>query len=238
MSETALATLDTLPDVSKYGPNDANQDQFTKGLVFLPRIEFKSDQATIVKKRQFPANHYMLTVNKDTKIDLGETFTAIPLAYRYKALDFREKGRVKQSYDPNSAEFLAIRAEADKKRAPGEMSGCMYGAEFLLAVKLPDGTVALATLLCSSTSLKATAKKLFGLVRKFITFGSKLIDGKYTYTAPEVSTFSGTFELGDMAKIVKEINEFNAASGVIVTKPEDEDEDDSVAPPADGARAR
>lgn len=226
---TAVANIDTLPAISKYGPEDDNQDDFTKGATFLPRLEFKSSGATIVKQKKFPCDHYAMVVGKKELIDLGETFVAFPLSYRYKALDFREKGKVKVSYDPKSPEFKAIVAEADRPRPPGEMSGCMYGAEFLLAIE-KDGKTELITLLCGSASWKAAAKKLFGLMRQYITFGSKLIEGKYTYMAPEISTYSGSFELQDMTKIAKATTTFTNASGTAVQ----EDEEGTDETPATG----
>lgn len=228
---TAVATLD-LPAISKYGPEDDNQDDFTKGANFLPRLEFKSAGATIVKQKKFPCDHYAMVVGKKELVDLGETFVAFPLAYRYKALDFREKGKVKVSYDPKSEEFLKIKTEADRQRPPGEMSGCMYGAEFLLAIE-KDGKTELVTLLCGSASWKAAAKKLFGLTRQFVTFGSKLIEGKYTYMAPEISTASGSFDFTEPAKINKAVALFIAATGTVTEKDEEGDEN----PPATTAEA-
>lgn len=206
---SAIATLD-LP-TSKYGPEDDNQDDFTKGFTFLPRIQFFSDQSGPVKRRQFPMNHYGLVEGKETH-DLGETFPGFPLGYRYKALDFREKGKVKSYYDPKSEGFLEVKREADKKRAPGEKSGCMYGAEFLIALQR-DGKTVLGTLICSTNSWKMAAKKLFPLVHNFVSFGSKLVDGNFVYQAPEVSTFTGSFELGDAEKLRKATVDFVNASG-------------------------
>lgn len=218
---TEVATFD-IP-TSKYGPEDNNQETFTKKASFLPRIEFKSDQAKIVKMRKFAPNHYALVPSKDELIDLGETFVVFPLAYRYKALDFREKGKVGVAYDPKSPEFQAIMDEADKQRAPGEMSGCMYGAEFLLAFRLNDKVV-VATLLCGSASWKAAAEKMFGLVkpvRRYISLGSKLVTGKYTYTAPEVAQFDGSFDLGDVEKLKGIASTFIAASGIVQEESEE-----------------
>lgn len=212
---TALAALNDLPPASKYGPEDPNQEDFTKSVTFLPRIQFFSDASGLVKRRQFPANHYGLVEKKDSIIDLGDNFVGYILAYRYKALDFREKGKVKVFYDPRSPEFLAVKEEANRKRNPGEMSGCMYGAEFLIGLNV-NGKPEFATLICSTNSWKAVTKKMFGLTRQFVSFGSKLIDGKYVYTAPEVATYAGTLDLGDIAKITKVVAEFNAASGVVV----------------------
>lgn len=225
---TAIAGLDALPPMSKYGPEDDNQDDFTKGFSFLPRLQFFSDQSGPVKRRQFTANHYGLVEGKETR-DLGESFVGFPLSYRYKALDFREKGKVKSYYDPKSPEFKEVKAEADKKRAPGEKSGCMYGAEFLVALHI-EGKTVLATLICSTNSWKMAAKKLFPLMRNFVSFGSKLVDGKYIYQAPEVATYSGSFDLGDPANLTKAINEFAQAAGSAVeAAPEEGAEGDAGA---------
>jgi hypothetical protein len=229
MSETtAVATLDDLP-VSKYGPQDDNQDNFTKGFSFLPRIEFKSGQAKIVKQKKFPGDHYALVVGKNELLDLGETFPAFILSYRYKALDFSEKGKVKVSYDPDSAEFAAIQKEADKKRPEGEMAGAMYGAEFLIAFQNPStGKVELGTVLCGSASWKAAAKKMFGLTRKFVLFGSKLVEGRYTYQAPEISTYSGTFDYSEIKNLKKQVADFANASGSAEEKDEESDATDTA----------
>lgn len=235
MSTNALATLGDMP-VSKYGPEDDNQSNFTKGVAFLPRVEFKGSQANIVKQKKFPVDHFALVVGKEL-LDLGETFSAYLLSYRYKALDFREKGKVKVSYDPKSAEFLAIAKEADKKREPGEMSGCMYGAEFLMAAKKPDGAVVLATVLCGSNSWKSVAKKMFGLTRKFVLFGSKLIEGKFTYQAPEVMTFAGSFDV-EIPNLAREVQEWANASGTATEVADGADGEESVAPPSENADAR
>jgi hypothetical protein len=206
-----LAVFGDAP-VSKYGPQDDLQGSFTKGKTFLPRVEFKSGSANIVKAKKFPCDHYALVSGKDQLLDLGENFPAMVLSYRYKAIDFREKDKVKVSYDPHSAEFKAIQAEADRDRPPGVMSGAMYGAEFLLAVKQIDGQVVLATLLCGSASWKMVAKGLFGMVRRYCSFGSKLVEGRFTYMAPVVSTFGGSFPL-DIHGLSASITEFANASG-------------------------
>lgn len=228
-----LAVLGDLP-VSRYGPEDPLQKEFSKGKSFLPRIEFKSGSAAICKSKKFPTDHYALVKGKEL-IDMGEIFAALFLSYRYKAIDFRTKGKIVVSYDPTSKEFKAMQAIADGPKGPaGELPGCMYGAEFLLAARMPDNTIELGTLLCGTSSWKMIVKKLFAFVtpvRKFGSFSSKLIEGKYTYMAPEVSTFSGSFTLDSIPSLTDEIQKFSAVSGVME---EDATDDDADATPPDG----
>lgn len=219
-----LAVLGDLPAASKYGDDDANLGVFTRKTTFHPRLKFYTNAAKVVKQKKFPENHYGLIVSKEETLDLGETFVAVPLGYRYKALDFREQGKVYSHYDPNSPEFRACKAEAEKKRPPGEMSGCMAGIEFLLSINVEGKGPVLGTILCSSASWKAVAGKLNGMMRKFVLFGSTLIDGKFTYQAPTVAHFSGSFDLGDLNVIKREVADFTAASGASVEKSEDDPE--------------
>lgn len=224
MSNNAIATLGDLP-TSKYGPEDANKSDFVKGATFHPRIQFYSDQATICKKKQFQANHFALVVKKDDMKDLGESFVCMPLAYRYKALDFREEGKIRSYYDPTSKEFLEVKADAEKKRPPGEKSKCMAGVEFLLYVK----DHGYATLLCSSYSLKKVAKKLFGMLHSYAQFGHRLVEsGSFIYEAPDVASFSGSFDIDD-PKLKQTVVEFTDASGT--TTEDAEDEAGSETPP-------
>jgi hypothetical protein len=223
MSTNALATLGDIP-TSKYGPEDNNKDDFVKGVEFHPRIQFFSDQATICKKKQFPANHFALVVKKDEMKDLGESFVCMPLGYRYKALDFREKGKVRSFYDPKSPDFLAVKEEAERKRPPGEKSQCMAGVEFLLYVQ----NHGYATLLCSSASLKKVAKKLFAMVKQYVQFGHRLVEsGSFIYEAPDVSSFSGSFDIAD-PKLVKIVTDFINQSA---SKVEDTEEGDGETAP-------
>lgn len=230
---TALANLGDLP-TSKYGPEDDNKENFVKGANFHPRIQFFSDQAAICKKKQFPANHFAIVVKKDEMKDLGETFVCVPLGYRYKALDFREKGKVRSYYNPKSPEFLAVKEEAERKRPQGEKSECMAGVEFILYVK----DHGYATLLCSSASLKKVAKKLFAMLdpKRFVQFGHRLIEsGSYIYEAPDVTIFTGSFDIDD-PKLSKTVSDFVMQSE---TQTEDDEEDGGEAPSADpNARVR
>lgn len=225
---------------SKYGPDDANLETYTKSFSFHPRLKLYTAQANAVKRKQFPENHYGMIVNKETTIDLGETFVALPLCYRYKALDFTEKGKVKSYYDPESPEFLECKRQADIKRPPGEMSPCMAGIEYLMSVNL-EGGAKLATLLCSSASLKGVAKRLFGFVspsRKFVLFGSHLVDGKFVYQCPNVALYTGSFDYGDMGLLKKEMKAFTDSSGAAVDEDPGEDDPAPPASPPEGDRVR
>lgn len=236
---SAIAVPGDLPSASIYKPGEVDRTDFIAGASFHPRIQFFSDQAAIVKKRQFPANHFAIVKKKDENIDIGETFLAYPLAYRYKALDFREPGKVKSYYQPNSPEYKACVAVAkDKSRPKGEKSPCMFGAEFLLWVQGHG----YATLLCSTFSLKRVADKLFGLVepvRRFVSFGHKLEEmGTNIFEAPIVTVAMTEFEIPEeSAKLSKVMTEFANASKPEVQAPED-DEGDDATPPATDARTR
>lgn len=234
--------LDLLNDpnlaISKYSTDDENLGLFTRSANWHPRLKLFTSSTGPVKRKKFPENHYGLIVNKDTTIDLGESFVAIPLAYRYKALDFSEKGKVKSYYDPKDPGFLACKKEADKKRPADEMSPCMAGMEFLLSINTPEKAT-LGTLLCSSASLKTVASKLFGMMqptRKFVLFGSHLVDGRYVYQCPNVAVYSGSFDYGDVTKLKLEITQFANTAGSVTE--EARPEEDDAPPPTDEARVR
>lgn len=217
---TAVATFGQGTVASKYGPEDKLQGEFAKGTTFHPRLQFFSDQAKIVKKKLFPANHWAYVVRKGEMKDLGDSFAAAILGYRYKAVDFTELAakKVKTYYDPESPEFKAVKKLAERKLGEGEESKHMCGAEFLVYI---DG-FGYATLLCGNASLKQCAKKLFPMAGKaFATFGHNLVDtGKYVYEAPNVTLFEGSFDLpADYAKVN---DEFINASGSQESEPEPE----------------
>lgn len=234
VSTTAIATFGDAP-ASKYGPEDTNQDDFVKGSTFHAQLRFFSDAAKIVKKKLFPANHWAFVIRKGEMKDLGDTVAAAVLGYRYKAVDFSDLAnkKVKTYYDPDSPEFKAVKKEAERKLGEGEQSKAMAGAEFLLYI---DGH-GYATLLCGNASLKMCAKKLFPMAGKsFASFGHNLVDGKYTYEAPNVTLFEGSFELPDAEKRRKVVDEFINATGSAESEPEPEPGEDET--PATDAPTR
>lgn len=238
MADTSALDILNEPGVavSKYSIDDDNLSDFTRSTTYHARIKLYTSASNVVKRKQFPENHYGLIVNKETTIDLGETFTGFPLAYRYKALDFSEKGKVKSYYDPKSDDFKRVKKEADKKRPPGEMSPCMAGIEFLLSVNAPEKPI-LGTLLCSSASLKGVAKKLYGMMvpeRRFVLFASVLVDGKFVYQCPTVALYTGSFDVGDANKLKLEMKQFTDASGSYTEEAPPDDETPETPPGADG----
>lgn len=232
---TAIATIDSDGPMSKYGDQDPNRQAHTAGATFHPRLQFMSSASKPVKRREFPENHFAAIISKKEMKDLGESFSAALLGYRYLALDFRVEKKVKSYYDPNSPQYKEVYDDANMKRPPGEQADTMAGAQFLLYV---DG-MGYITLLCSSWTLKKVAKKLFGMLNRYVTFGHQLYEtGANIYEGPNVVLFEGSFELPPKEDRNKIVTEFINASGTREEEAEEEPADETAGVVEGGVRQR
>jgi hypothetical protein len=228
---TALTNMNDLPALTNTPDDAAIFAQFAMNLSYLPRIQLYTGRTKLVMSNKFKANHWGLIKKKDEITDLGETFVAVPLALRYRALDFRGE-KVKSFFDPNSPGFKEVQAEAEKKLPQGQLSKCMAGVEYLLWIK-DHG---------AAKSAKGVAGKLRGLSRTFVTFGSTFVDGKYAYQAPTVASSPVQFELPDNPTLRQLITEFNPVPGMagpVETEPDTDGDTGPTAPPeGDDGRVR
>jgi hypothetical protein len=210
---TEIALLGDLPEASRYGENDAFKDEYAKASAFLPRLKFYSAASPDVKRKIIPENHFFFIKNKNDKTDLGENFLGFMLAYRYLAVDFREQGKAKSYYDPNSPEFKEVAEHAKKKYEGNQMNPCSAGAQFLIYVK----DQGLATLHCNNNSLKKLADKLFAMLkpRTFASFGHATNEwGNLVWEAVTAVKHSGSFDIKiDKDKLTREIKNFSEFNG-------------------------
>jgi hypothetical protein len=108
-----------LIETSKYAtPNAVAEMQSGSG--FLPYIQLMGSSSNIVKQGKFPVGHFSLVKGKE-HIDLGDTFDAIVLGMRPRAIDFSDFLSV---FNPENPEFQRI------KDSTGQ--GFAWGMEYLL----------------------------------------------------------------------------------------------------------
>ena len=155
-------------------------EEMTKllGGTFLPRIQLMAIGSGPVQEKKIEAGNYALIVDQNL-IDLTNTFNALPLTPRAKAMKIdKASGTVEAVWDQASAEFIAIQTEADNK--PG--SGCMFGVEFLMFV--PE--FGFVTYFAASASARKSAGKIIQFIQQksSATFGSRLIQKNHTWWAP------------------------------------------------------
>lgn len=207
---TELATQQSQAVEAYSTENDNLLKDFLSEATFYPRIKFCTNAAAIVKRRKFPENHFGLIKSKEEMLDLGDTFVGAPLAYRFTALDFSEKGKCTRHHDPNTEDFKRIKKESEKKRGQDEMNPYMCGIEFIMYV--PE--YGLVTLLCHNFSWRQQAGKLVGLckAKRAAQFSHSLRDGgKFPYEGPDVSAYIGNIDVPDDLR--EKAEDFGRASG-------------------------
>lgn len=218
-TNTAL-TLASLTE-TQIAPASMDENDFKEMAVtrnFLPRINLLQALSKEVTKKKLPSGEFIFTVGKDDITKMGEKFTCIPLAFRFKAVDMRNKEKILNYYDQKSPEFLNVK----KISKESSMSGCLCGIEFLLWVPERE---AYATYYLSSTSALAEAQNIRNLIGKPTWLKSKQVETeKYSWYVP-VSLFCSdpTNEPSDLALAKETINTFlnPKSSDVEIVTPED-----------------
>lgn len=104
---------------SKYATSDAVAEM-QSGSGFLPYIQLMGSSSNIVKQGKFPVGHFSLVKGKD-HVDLGDTFDAVILGMRPRAIDFTDFLSV---YNPANPEFQRIKSQQGQ--------GYAWGMEYLL----------------------------------------------------------------------------------------------------------
>ena len=183
---------------------------------FIARISLCSGSSNLVTDGKMGVGKFAFIRGKDDFVDLGETFSCIPLTYRFAAMRFGTD-TVQAVYDPASEEFKAIQAESE-----GPDSGCAYGPQFLLWVpQLKE----FATYLFGSKSARPESRRVNLLLNKGATFKAKLVSfsGK-KWHVPQVMPCSIALELPALEIATKTADLFNkaeAAAGVEEAPPSD-----------------
>jgi hypothetical protein len=147
---------------------------------FMPRIQLMASNSRIVQNGHSKMGHYCIVVGKDTlRQDLGDTFHALVLGWRPKAMDFTEKA--KHFFDPKEEGFRTCeqRCDAGQKKY-------VYGPEYL--VYLPD-----LDLVCAfhwnTKSMRMRAAEMKSLIGKAATFKSEIAensDGRWPVPCPSL----------------------------------------------------
>lgn len=203
--ETNLISLSDL-GVTVQNQDDKDFDNLVEKSTYLPRIQLYASSSEAVKQEKIGQGRFGVSVTKDSVEDLGKAFDAIPLSYRFKAVQFTGD-EIIASYDPQSEIFKSIQAQSDT-----EDSGCMFGIEFMLW--LTDSSK-FVTYHLSSKSARREAKPLRSMLGQAVTIEVELKKGKkYSYHIPKVMKCSSAVSnLPDPALMKVELERFKNTTG-------------------------
>lgn len=225
LENTAL-TLASLGQNLQVAPATMDESDFKAIAItrsFLPRINLLQSMSKEVTKKKMPVGEFIFTVGKDEITKMGEKFSCVPLAFRFKAVDMRNKEKILNYYDQKSDEFLAVK----KISKEGNMSGCLCGLEFLLWV--PDRE-AFSTYYLSSASALAEAQNIRNLLFKPTWLKSKFVETeKFSWYVPVSMFCSDPLKDPDIALAKATIDTFTnpkSSDLEIVTEGSDKSEDD------------
>ena len=215
--------LDQLPSTQL-----GSDEQFTdlaKSADYLLRLQLFTKGKAVNRNLVRPGN-YGIPLSDEEVTDLGDQIDVIPLARRPKAIDMTDSEAIIVSYDPASAEFQRIQAQAAEKE-----SHCMFGPSFLVYERSQN---LFLEFFCGNKSGRQESKKLFSYLPLSqadidaktakgedtsdlqphgplpLTLKSRLVEkGTYSWHVPVVVKCATPFEkLPPMERIVKEINAF------------------------------
>jgi hypothetical protein len=172
-----------------------------------------------VKKQEIPPC-WALVIDKETQV-VGETTDIIPIAYRNKAVNFKDYSAPMNFYDKNEEGYKAV-VEAQKSR---KGKGYMHGPVILC---IERSTGSLCELFFGNPSGRREATKLapFLQAKAPCTLGMKFIEGKDgDYHVPTVRKCSEPFEdLPSIEVIQSAVEKFmEEKKGPEVVKEEDQD---------------
>lgn len=183
---------------SKYGDKDF--DSIAKGGGWLPRIQLNGSGSALVKEDKIKQGYYSLTTDKETFVDLTNSFDCLVISWRPKAMRI-DGETVISVHNPQSPEFEKIVSDSEQPD-----SGCMYGPEFLIWVKGPSK---FATFFMSSKTMRREAPNLKTLIGKAATVRSKLIKTqKYSWHGPVVGPCSTPFDIPALDEIKDQASKF------------------------------
>jgi len=156
---------------------------------YLSRVQLMaSGMSALVAQRKMQTGDYALIHNKNSFVNLGNTFDALVLNWRPLAMRFGGEESVISVYDPKSPEFKKIEADAE---LPG--SECAHGTDFL--IWLPDHKV-FATLFFGSKTARKEVPIVKGMINERVTFNSVEINyKKKTWFGPACGACSTPFDI-------------------------------------------
>ncbi len=198
--ESGLVKLGEGGAVQKYDEK-AFESVVSSG-AFLPYMQLMTSSSKVVKKQEFPENHYAL-VQSGNRIDLGKEVDVLPLVWRPRAVEIGDDDGVLSAYDPEEAEFKRIQEIAAR---PG-LNGCMCGPEYLIWLPKQQRWT---TFLMGSKSAKREAPNMSKRLNMATTLKSHFIETKsYSWWAALVVPCTAQFELPDEADMAEVIAKFN-----------------------------
>jgi hypothetical protein len=136
---------------------------------FLPRIQVMGSSSAQCKEGKFQVGRWALVKNKEF-IDIGASITAAIIAWRPRALDFKDRNAVISAFDPSHPEFKRIQSQAGIKD-----SDCLCGPEFL--VWLPEQKT-FATLYMANNSGQQEAPVVRKHIGKVTTLSCVFVPSK------------------------------------------------------------
>lgn len=147
-------------------------EKIAKSGDWLPRVQLFGGENRTVKSGKFPIGHFGLVKDSNTPpLDLGESFDAVLVAWRPKAMQFGDDDNVNSWFDVESAEFKSAMAQADAD----SRSGYAYGPEFLLWM---PSLQKFTTFFCGNKTLRREAGNTRSMMQRFVTFKAKFIETK------------------------------------------------------------
>jgi len=213
-----LAELTGSLAVAPEGADDNDFKALAKTHSFLPRINLLQPTSKEAgrNKKGMPGD-WLLTKSKDDSDNISEKFMAIPLAFRFKAVDMRNKEKILNYYDQKSPEFLAVKEVAKGKG----MTGCMAGIEFLFWAPEQE---AFATWYASSVTALGEAQSIRVMIGKPVWIKSVEISSKdFTWFGLKCTPCSEPYKEPDIAMAASTIKTFTTpkSSEVEAVTPEE-----------------
>lgn len=186
---------------------------------FLSRLQLFTSNSKECKKGLVEVASYGIMKGKnDPIIKMGKDVVVTPLAWRAKAIDFRDPKKTMAYHNPKSAEFIAVREVAEGE---GSDKKCMFGPEFLLHIE-GHGFV---TFMMGSI----TARNEATVLRPFITdppsnvvLSAQYIEtDKYSWHGPKVTASDQPVSLPATEQVITEIRTFLAPKDSVVEEEAD-----------------
>ena len=157
-----------LGDLGIVAPDDKMFNQISSQ-VFLPRVMLMQSSSEVVKTDKIKQGNFAVVTDKNEPDDLGNSFDALILNWRPKAMRIENSEIVEDVYDFNDESYKQIMKDSEL-REDGKSS--LYGPEFLCYI---PSKKKYATFFFSNKTARREAPVVKGLLGKVVTFKNKLI---------------------------------------------------------------
>lgn len=196
MSTDLSTTRQPLLNIGGLAKNQyATDESLTKEIKsnsFTPYMKLYGSNSNEVKERKIPVGHYGMVDNQNL-VDLGEVVSAVPIAWRWKAVRIIGE-QFETFFNPNTDDYKSVK-QAAKDKTPGNM----FGPEVLLW--LPEAKK-FATWHMNNESAQKESGNLTSALGEAVILKSRLASSKkYKWEAPVVFASSTPCELPDEAEL-------------------------------------